>query len=331
MMTIDFNDYNQEKECTYKDERYSVRDNGAVMRYSREGKRLRPLDNQWTFGSTNKRNGYMAIGSEVVHRIVATAFHGVSPTPNHVVDHIDTNRRNNRPENLRWVTRLENILLNPITSKRIIFYCGSLEEFLADPSQLREDADPKFNWMRTVSKEEARATLERMLNWSKREGITSSGSLGEWVFRRSSLFASEAEEKAIKVSELIISKTPGAAQRKWRVPSEFPCCPQYAGKEPIMTYAENLESGKLFVKNQTYSSMVWTFAVSTNCHFLWILSKNCEEDSIKPWALVEITYENNLYVHTSLSSFFSEEGAKKAFCLAQGLEWHHGDTIDDFC
>ena len=43
----------------------------------------------------------MEIASERVHRIVATVFHGDSPTSEHVVDHIDTNKRNNRPENLR--------------------------------------------------------------------------------------------------------------------------------------------------------------------------------------------------------------------------------------
>ncbi|WP_294143305.1 HNH endonuclease signature motif containing protein [uncultured Sanguibacteroides sp.] len=33
----------------------------------------------------------------------------------YVVDHIDTNRQNNRIENLRWLTKLENVLLNPIS------------------------------------------------------------------------------------------------------------------------------------------------------------------------------------------------------------------------
>lgn len=48
---------------------------------------------------------------------IATAFHGEPPSPQYVVDHIDTNCRNNRPENLRWLTRLENALMNPITRK----------------------------------------------------------------------------------------------------------------------------------------------------------------------------------------------------------------------
>jgi len=33
-----------------------------------------------------------------------TAFHGAPPTNDHFVDHIDTNKQNNRPANLRWVT-----------------------------------------------------------------------------------------------------------------------------------------------------------------------------------------------------------------------------------
>lgn len=32
------NDYTEIRECTYKGERYSVRNNGAVFRHEREGK-----------------------------------------------------------------------------------------------------------------------------------------------------------------------------------------------------------------------------------------------------------------------------------------------------
>jgi len=113
MEKISLHDFHREVTCIYNEERYSVRDNGAVLRHSRTGKRLRPADDKWTFGKPNSQNGYMQIGSDRVHRIVATAFHGKPPTPEHVVDHIDTNRQNNRPENLRWLTRLENALLNP--------------------------------------------------------------------------------------------------------------------------------------------------------------------------------------------------------------------------
>lgn len=43
MLTPD-QDYTQELSCVYKEETYSVRDNGAVLRHSREGKKKRKDD-----------------------------------------------------------------------------------------------------------------------------------------------------------------------------------------------------------------------------------------------------------------------------------------------
>ena len=125
-MTININNFQQEKECTYKGERYSVRDNGAVMRHPKNTNKPRPLDNAWTFGKPNDKNGYMHISSARVHIIMTITFHGNPPTTQYIVDHIDTNRQNNRPKNLRWLTKLEHALYNPITRKRIIYRCGSI-------------------------------------------------------------------------------------------------------------------------------------------------------------------------------------------------------------
>ena len=178
-------DFEKEVQCTYKNETYSVRDNGSVLRHPKTGKKTRPTDNKWTFGKYNDKTGYAEIAGERVHRIVAIAFIGNPPSPQHVVDHIDTNRRNNRPENLRWVTKLENILLNPITAKKVEYLCGSIEIFLKDPSILRDNAsDPNFAWMRAVSKEEAAASLERLQSWSKSDRPSMGGSLGEWIYNR---------------------------------------------------------------------------------------------------------------------------------------------------
>ncbi len=89
---VNVNHFEKECECIYKEERYCVRDNGAVLRYTLNGKRLRPTDNNWTFGKLNSKTGYLEIASVRIHRIVATAFHGGPPTKEHVVDHIDTNK-----------------------------------------------------------------------------------------------------------------------------------------------------------------------------------------------------------------------------------------------
>lgn len=330
-MSVDINDFKYEKECTYKGEMYSVRDNGAVLRHPREGKRPRPTDNKWTFGKQNEKTGYMEISSERVHRIVAFAFLGEPPNKDYVVDHIDTNRCNNRPENLQWLTKLENTLKNPITVRKIEIICGSIEAFLADPTILREsDLTPNFKWMRTVSPQEAKTCLQNMQNWAKSRRKPSGGSLGEWVYKP--IAPRQLEEITSEPPILIMAKTQGAAQQYWRVPSEFPCCPHEAGTDPIALYAERLKEGAIFTRNNIYESKVLKYAMMNDHQTIYVMAENIKEkDPIKPWALAKITYENGLYIHTSLGSFFTKEGAEKQFTLAQGLEWIGGDSIDDYC
>ena len=84
--------YESQSECDYKDEHYLVRDNGSVLRKPKEGKRPRPLDDKWTFGTKDNATGYMTLSGHRVHIIVATAFHGPHDSKRYVVDHIDTNR-----------------------------------------------------------------------------------------------------------------------------------------------------------------------------------------------------------------------------------------------
>jgi hypothetical protein len=287
------------------------------------------------FGKTNERNPYLSIAAVPVHRIVATAFHGDPPTPKHVVDHIDTNCRNNRPENLRWVTRLENVLLNPITAKRVAYICGSIEAFLADPSLLRQGSlGPNFDWMRTVSAEEGQRSLERLKAWAKIDSPTSGGSLGEWVFNRppreSALKPRAVKPLVEEPAPLVIALTAGAAQRNWRTPSEFPCCPQDAGEDPIATYAARLPAAKIFARTRFSEASVLKIAISDGGKALWALCAMRDEQGLKPWSLAQVTYENGLYVHESHGTFFTEEGAEKRFTLAQGLEWTGGDSIDDY-
>ena len=134
-----------------------------------------------------------------------------------------------------------------------------------------------------------------------------------------------------EVPDKVMAKTSNAAQRNWSVPSEFPCCPKENIEEPIAVYAENLKTGSVFCRNDTYSSFVLQSAISDD-HHLFVISESTEgENATKPWALAKITYENGLFVHISLGSFFRKEGAEKQFYLAQGLEWYGGDSIDDYC
>ena len=325
-------DFNKEINCTYNGELYSVRDNGEVFRHPRIKERLRPNDNKWTFGKLNSKKEYLEIASVRIHRIVALAFHGEPPTKEHVVDHIDTNKQNNRPENLRWVTRFENIVLNPITAKKIILRCGSVETFLADPLKFREKfPEQNLNWMCTVSIQDAHTSLKRMLDWAKSDKKPSGGSLGKWIFYRG-IKQDQHNDPIPKVPDLVKSKTLNALQRNWRVPSEFPCCPQTYDDEPLKAYAEKLKTGSVFCLNEAYSSLLSKSTLSDNKQSIYIISESTEgENAIKPWALAKITYENGLFVHTCLRNFFTEEGADKQYCVAQGLEWTGGDSMDDYC
>ena len=330
-MSVNLNDFKREAECVYKDEHYSVRDNGAVLRHARKGKPVRKYDNQWTFGIPNERTGYMEIASVRVHRIVATSFHGLPPTNEHVVDHIDTNRRNNRPENLRWVTRLENALLNSITAKRIALVCGSVEAFLADPSKYRDKfPEPNFSWMCTVSRKEAQNSLERLNIWAQSDKLPSGGSLGDWIFERSN---NQNHYTSFQdADQFMNANTPNAVQLNWRIRSEFPCCPQILSDNPLAAYSVNLKIGSIFCSNDVYSSKVLMSAISDDCQSLYVLTESTKGDmAVKPWALAKITYEYGLFIHTNIQSFFTKEGAEKQFCLAQGLEWTGGDSVDDYC
>jgi hypothetical protein len=324
---VSLSDFAIESECVYKDERYSVRDNGAVFRYPVDGKRARPTDNNWTFGKLNSKTGYLKIASVRIHRIVATAFHGQPPTKEHVVDHIDTNKQNNRPANLRWVTRLENILLNPITARRIELVCGSIEEFLADPSKFRDKfQEPNYEWMCTVSVQEAQSSKTRLLAWAESDKPLQGGTLGEWIYNRS-LSIVQIEE----LPEFTNSLTQNAKQKNWKTPTEFPCCPQDIGNNPIKSYVANLKVERVFSQNQYTKSIIERFATSKVDNIIWIMCKCSEDGAIKPYSLAEISYQNDYFIHNSLGSFFQKDGAEKQFTLVQGLEWTRGDTFDDYC
>ncbi len=317
--------HGREVACKYRGERYRVRDNGAVFRHRRENRRRRPLDEQWTFGRPSSATGYMQMSSVSVHRVVATAFHGEQPSNSHIVDHIDTNRRNNRPENLRWVTRLENLLLNPITAKRVALGYGSIENFLDDPSKpLSGKLDPNFDWMRAVTREEAQASRKRLLAWAKSDDTPSGGSLGEWLFGSDTT----REQEDVERNALVEAKTPGAVQRNWKTPSEFPLCPSTANEDALETYAEMLRHGEVFARTPFGESTSVSAEMAKDYKALVVLC-NHGKDAIKDWSLARISIESERFVHESLGTFFTLEGATKQFCLARGVPWE--DSIDDYC
>lgn len=337
--------YTQVKKCIYKKETYSVRDNGAVLRHKPEGKsKPRPLDEKWTFGKKDLNTGYMLIGSHRVHIIVATAFHGEHDTTKLVVDHIDTNRCNNRFENLRWLTRLENALMNPVTFRRIEYLCGGdIKKFIADPSCLRDLAGTNQDvmWMRTVSSEEARNAYARVMEWSKRpyspaKEDTPVNRIGDWIFSPYNGAIAKTQLEAYRdisveqVTEPPIqyfdSLTPTAKQIAWRTPTEFPLCPLDRERLSLEEYVSNLSIGKIVTKNEYGCHFVDDYKLVNDKLYI----RTHTVDGIKPYSLITVTLDKGFFCHEG-TTFFHEDGSQKYFTLAIGEEWTGGDVFDDFC
>lgn len=344
---IDINNYKDEVSCEYKGEIYSVRDNGAIMRHPKKGCRKRPLDNKWTFGTKNENNGYMFFASNIrVHQVVASAFWGHQKSEGMVVDHKDTNRCNNRAENLHWVTKLENVLNNPITRRRIINICGSIAAFLDNPTLLKEStADPNFTWMRTVSEEEAAKCKSNLERWSNEDAdfvSTSQGKgIGEWIYKDfqsknirhdwsqfSTQTPNEYDQQEEMTSPLLDeSLTSNAMQEDWRTPTEFPLCP--IDTLSLETYYSSLEIGKVFSNNTYGTNTIIRFAISDDRQRICIATHNPE--GFKQWYITYVYILNDKYIHKNGGSFFEEKGALKTITLFQGKEWTGGDCIDDYC
>ena len=373
------NDYEDIKECVYKNEHYSVRDNGAVMRHIREGKKARRDDGVWTFGIKSPQNGYMMLGQHRVHIIVATAFLGARDSKVYVVDHIDTNRCNNRVENLRWFTRMENALNNEITRNKIIAICGSIEAFIENPSILHERmglfGEPSLEWMRTVTREEAFIAYENLKQFwaeqAKRPKQLAGGKLNDIVYRKQ-LNISEKQLNTDDTTELISCNDDKSdflvSNEEWeemtqslRVPypkeekkkveesstiyieepqliqARFPsmCCPSEMGNNPIADYYTKLVIGADYNSTLYYGDSVPNIQTTIDKAYIdckdIILVLSMNEAGIKPYALSKIYIEDGKFIHESMGTFFEEQGARKQFTLAQGLDWAGEDSIDDYC
>ena len=100
----------------YNADKYVVSDEGEVAR----------VDTGQILKQYQRHDGYMVVWlrhpygrvATPVHRLVCAAFHGMEGlVKGMIVDHIDTNRSNNRSDNLHWVTPKDNAN-NPITLEK---------------------------------------------------------------------------------------------------------------------------------------------------------------------------------------------------------------------
>ena len=372
METPDINDFKEERSCEYKGRQYLARDNGAIMRLPKEGSKAKKNDNAWSYGIKDERTGYMMFSGYIrVHQVVCTAFHGPEPQPHMVVDHKDTNRSNNRPENLRWLTRIENALFNDATRKKIIYLCGSVEAFINNPAILRSKAlPPNVSWMRTVTKEEAAACLKHVEEWAKRDSKPATDSKGagkidDWIFDDKE--ASEAD-KWFSDSSRFSRRPPMMSKEESQ---KFLESLQevsddeldYEGYEQPVLY-ESLSPNVKQINWKTPNNFLCCPSPETNTSIKDYLGNleigktfsrdnynnhsdvldwgyNDKEDAlyilthkadgIKPYGLCKVFIQDGYYIHESVTTCFEENGARQCLASAMGEEWNGPDSIDNHC
>lgn len=88
------------------DPKYEVSDKGQIRHIKRRYRRLSQYFNKY-YKVALYPNGKQT--TFLVHFLVLTAFKGPRPV-GHVADHINRNRRDNRVENLRWVTYSDSLV-----------------------------------------------------------------------------------------------------------------------------------------------------------------------------------------------------------------------------
>ena len=348
--------FEEQKDCWYKGEKYSVRDNGAVMRHALEGKKPRKLDNIWTFGKSAK-NGYLFIAGVQVHRIVATAFHGEAPSNQHIVDHTDTNRQNNRPSNLHWVTRLDNTILNPITRKKIEYLTGMrIEDVLADISVLKNTGlSQDFSWMCSVSQEEADKSLKMWQKWSSEPSIIKRNHRMETERRvdRFLLKNSQIRQNPIKgvpayalnpyerpldqvepedmVNDIEVpsmeSRTPGVLLYDWNPDGDFPLCP--GPGHSLEDYLANIEKGSVIYRND-YNHEIIVVEAGLSVSGDALMVKGIDEKAFHHNIVMRIFLKDNLFAHKRYP-FSESSGQDKYYTLGLGKAWTEGDCFDDYC
>lgn len=302
-------EYKEEREIEYRGEKYLVRDNGAIMRLPKTDGTKRRLDNKWSFGTLNKDSGYLYFSSEPVHRIVACAFIYNNDKTNLVVDHIDTNKQNNRASNLRWVTRLENLVLNEITRTKVELLCHmSIEEILKDMSVLQKIKLPQnLEWMGQVTKEEAVRALE---NW------------GKWVSEKQVLIQKGA------FPERIIKSMYNPRQENLGV---YPLEPTGINLD-LKDYFNKLQKDLVFYEkrysNNCYQYKITDFAYNKKENYIAVATSS--EGGIKSLFVTYIRRINDKFEYET-RSFFLEDAVNKYMTLARNEKWSGGEVFDDYC
>lgn len=88
------------------------------------------------------------------------------------------------------------------------------------------------------------------------------------------------------------SLTPLVVQVRWKVPTEFPACPDEFTDDALLLYASRLSFGSIFARNKLSTSLVVDHRLKDDD--LIVLTRFAG-DSIKDWALAHISIHDQTF------------------------------------
>ena len=211
---------------------------------------------------------------------------------------------------MRWVTRLENILINPITVKKIELATGHrIEEILEDISLLRDaDLPQNVKWMTQVTEAESRLALASYLKWAKKD---------------------MKNDNYVRTEHLpyIESLTPHAARvEQWHVNGYFPLV-EKCSVNSLKEYLSVISKGAELFVSVPYRIVAEKAEIAPDGKSLMII---CKCGGVKPYALMKVEVLDEFFVH-SYRMFFGYDGAEKYYELSLGRKWTGGMVFDDYC
>ena len=101
------------------------------------------------------------------------------------------------------------------------------------------------------------------------------------------------------------SRTLSAVQVRWKVPTEFPACPELVSDGALDVYASRLAFGGVFSRNDYNESLIVQHASADDG--LVVLTRFAK-DSVKDWAVAHVSIQGEFFYHRSEVRFSNSRG-----------------------
>jgi hypothetical protein len=140
--------------------------------------------------------------------------------------------------------------------------------------------------------------------------------LGEWVYGVAKPVIDDRPQD-------IPSLTTNAIQRNWRTPATFAMCPDACSPDALIEYRGRLTFGTVFALDASGQSRTTIAGNGRRLfeRYLQLVPKRHQ-------GVTNVTIENDKFVHESVRSYFSLQGALKVHCRLLNVPL--GESIDDY-